>query len=446
MRRALGVRGRLMLIVLVALGIGLAAATYGFNALVARTTSRDVDSLLRQRLESERVGLRIHNGHIRLTDGREDPLADAQLWIFDGPRLLEAPRARTETAAGAHSLAAGPARFLDVPVTDVRLYGAPVLDGQGRRVGTIVAGVSVAPYEQTKRAAVVASFLLAAVLLVFAGAITWWLLRSALRPVEVMTEQAAAWSEHDLDRRFGLGEPHDELTRLGATLDGLLDRLAASLRHERRFSAELSHELRTPLSKVIAEAELALRRQREPEEYRRALELVLGSARQVARVVEALVAAAQHDSAATRGISDAFAVASDVVEQSAHIAAAEGVRVAAQPPGVPLRIGVDADLAERILQPVVENACRYGRTRVDVAVVRHGSRVLFRVTDDGPGVEAAERESIFEPGRRGASAGAVAGAGLGLALARRLARATSGEVSADPSPDGGVFTVELPSA
>ena len=87
--------------------------------------------------------------------------------------------------------------------------------------------------------------------------------RASLRPVARMTRQAAAWSEHDLDRRFALGEPHDELTELAATLDGLLDRLAASLRREQRFSAELSHELRTPLARVIAEAELALRRERD---------------------------------------------------------------------------------------------------------------------------------------------------------------------------------------
>ena len=69
-----------------------------------------------------------------------------------------------------------------------------------------------------------------------------------------MTEDAAAWSEHDLDRRFELGEPYDELTRLAATLDALLDRLAASMRHEQRFTAELSHELRTPLARISAEA------------------------------------------------------------------------------------------------------------------------------------------------------------------------------------------------
>jgi len=139
------------------------------------------------------------------------------------------------------------------------------------RRGTLVAGISLKPYEQTEATALVDSVLLGAVLLVVVGFAAWWLLASALRPVGRMTEQAALWSERDLDRRFNLGPPHDELTRLGATLDGLLDRLGASLRHERRFSAELSHELRTPLARIIAEAELALLRERKTPEYREAL-------------------------------------------------------------------------------------------------------------------------------------------------------------------------------
>src|SRR5207248_4876912 len=122
------------------------------------------------------------------------------------------------------------------------------------------------------------------------------LLASSLRPVVRMTRQAAAWSERDLDQRFGLGPPHDELGELAATLDGLLDRLAASLRREQRFSAELSHELRTPLARVLAESELALRRERTPEGYRAALELVHRNAVQLTKTVDALVAAARHES------------------------------------------------------------------------------------------------------------------------------------------------------
>jgi signal transduction histidine kinase len=94
-----------------------------------------------------------------------------------------------------------------------------------------------------------------------------------------------------------------------------------------------------------------------------------------------------------------------------------------------------------VLQPVLENACRYGRERARLRIVRDGSRVLFLVDDDGPGVPDEERETIFEPGVRG-SAAVDGGAGLGLALARRLARAASGDVTTD----GERFVVSLPAA
>jgi signal transduction histidine kinase len=111
-----------------------------------------------------------------------------------------------------------------------------------------------------------------------------------------------------------------------------------------------------------------------------------------------------------------------------------------------VRVGVDRDLAERILHPVVENALRFGRSAVRVAVVREGSTVVFSVDDDGPGVGDAERESIFEPAVRGsAGSSAPSGAGLGLALARRLARAASGDVVARPGGRG-QFVVRLPAA
>src|SRR5207237_6496387 len=130
------------------------------------------------------------------------------------------------------------------------------------------------------------------------------LLGSARRPVARRAEQAEQWSDHDLDRRFALGEPHDELTRLASTLDRLLDRIAASLRHERRLSAELSHELRTPLAKLTAEAELALRRPRAPEAYRDAIMSILGGAQQIERIVETLIAAARQEGG-PRGVADA---------------------------------------------------------------------------------------------------------------------------------------------
>jgi signal transduction histidine kinase len=260
-----------------------------------------------------------------------------------------------------------------------------------------------------------------------------------------MTEQAEAWSEHDLDRRFGLGEPHDELTRLAFTLDRLLDRIAASLRHERRFSAELSHELRTPLAKLSAEAELALRRTREPDEYRRAIEQVLANAQQIARIVETLLAAA-HQEAGPRGVADAIAVARAAADSCRPLAQERGIELTVKAPAR-LSVGVDLDLAERILHPVLDNACRYGRTRVALSLARADGVIVFTIEDDGPGLGAGEEDQVFEPATRGAAGrGAGPSAGLGLSLARRLARSVAGEVVAAPGSTGGRFVVRLPAA
>lgn len=441
------VRVRLLIILLAALGAALAASTYGFNVVFVRSTGQSADSLLRARASSELSLLSLKNGRITRAETSSDALADSKVWIFAHGVLFERPQERTPLDAAATVLARRPGRMADVAASDVRLYAVPIAIG-GRHVGTLVAGVSLAPYEQAEKSALRDSLILAVIMLVLTGTAAWWILKAALQPVVQMTEQAANWSENELDRRFDRGEPHDELTLLASTLDGMLDRLAASLRHERRFSAEVSHELRTPLARVIAEVELALRRERTSDEYRATLELVRQNAYQLTRLVETLVAAAQHEAAGARGTADAYEVAADAVGGVSQLAAQRNVQVAAERPDIKFRLGLDRDLAERVLHPVVENACRYGLTWARVRVARRGSRIAYVVEDDGPGVAEGERESIFEPGRRGQAGrnGDASGAGLGLALARRLARSVSGDVTAETGEGGGRFVVTLPAA
>jgi len=437
------VRTRLLLAVLAAVTVALAAATIGFNLLLVYANADDADSLLRQRADAERAQIAVVKGRIHLEETFGESVGDSHIWIFENGRALEQPRSHPLTTAAALELVGGPSRFTTVKQTHERLYALPITV-KGRRYGTIVAGLSLSPYEQTERSALLASLAFAAVLLVVSWGAARWLLRSALEPVAEMTAQAEAWSEQDLDRRFAKGDPYDDLSRLAFTLDRLLDRIAASLRHERRFSAELSHELRTPLAKVTAEAELALRRTRDPGEYRRVLDVILTNARHIDRIIDTLLAAARQE-AAPRGFADAGAVARAAVES---VAPTGDHRIElALDSEQPLRIGVDADLAERILYPVLDNACRYGRSNVRLSVARDDGSVLFTVTDDGPGVPGDELESIFEPATRGA-AGRSSGpsAGLGLALARRLARSVSGDVQAAASDDGGRFVVRLPTA
>ncbi len=437
-----GIRTRLLLVVLAAVAVALAILIVGFNLLLAHNLSGDADRLLRARATAELGLLHVERGRLTVAESADDAAVDADVWVFSGGRTLEAPRTPDELEAVARRLAGGPARFVDAPGGETRLYAVPALL-QGRRLGTVVAAASLEPYRETRLTALIASLALGGAVLVLVAGAAWWLLSSSLRPVARMTRQAAACSERDLDRRFGLGEPRDELTELAATLDRLLDRLAASLRREQRFSAELSHELRTPLSRLIAEADLALRRERTGDEYREALGLVRRNAEQLARTVDALVAAARHEAGGAHGTADAHAVAAGAVDACSELASSRGLQVELEMPACPARLGVDTDLAERILQPVVENACRYGRELVQVGIARGRGGVVYAVEDDGPGVSPDELERIFEPGVRGA-AGSGAGAGLGLALARRLARSAGGDVEAIADGPGGRFLVRLP--
>jgi two-component system OmpR family sensor kinase len=430
--------------VLLSVAGALAVTVVAFNVILDDRLSTDATSLLRDRASAELSTLRVVHGRLVAAEAPDDAALDSQVWVFADARPLERPRVGAGLDRAAGRLVGGPHRTIQVGST--RLYAVPVVR-DGRRRGTVVAGVSLVPYQRTARIALVSSIILGLLLLAGVALLARWLVRAALRPVAEMTRQAADWSERDLHRRFALGEPHDELTELAATLDRLLERLAAGLRHEQRFSAELSHELRTPLSRLSARAELALRHPRDEAGYREDLTAILDDAAQMTRAVDALVAAARTE-AGPRGTSDAREAADRAVSTCAPLAERHRIALELDAPVRGPRVGVDGDLIERILSPLVENACRYGNSSVRVSVRADNGAVAFDVIDDGPGVEPADAERIFEPGVRGAMAGngqAGARAGLGLSLARRLAQAADGSVGVE-SGTGGRFRVRLPVA
>jgi signal transduction histidine kinase len=249
----------------------------------------------------------------------------------------------------------------------------------------------------------------------------------------------------DSDQRFEAGPPRDELAELAATLNAMLDRVASSIRHEQRFSAELSHELRSPLASVTAEAQLALRHDRTAAEQRAGYEQVLAAAQQMRRTIETLFTAARIEHGSSRGTGDAAAAARAAADGCAAVADRHGVLVTVRDPAGPLPVGVETDVAERVLAPLLDNACRYGASTVDIEIKRVNGAVVFSVVDDGPGVSDQNRERVFEPGWREEANGngQTRGAGLGLPLARRLARAAGGDLRAE-SGGGGRFAAWLP--
>jgi signal transduction histidine kinase len=325
------------------------------------------------------------------------------------------------------------------------LYAVPVVD-HGQRVGAVVAGVSLDPYDETATIAFIGSVVLAFMLLGAITLLTWWILGKALQPVSRMTEDAAAWSDHDLDKRFDLGDPYDELTQLAATLDTLLERLSASLRHEQRFTAELSHELRTPLAKIVAESELALRRERSDEDYRASLEAVHRNAEYMTRTVDALVAAARQEADPTRTAIDARDIVREATASVQDEADVAGIEIHLTMPAKPVTVAIEEDLLERIVVPLLDNAIRYGESAISIALVRNGrsrqSTCTTTAWASAP-TSATASSSLALAAPRPAQRPQVRASG---SRSRDDCSQRRGEISVTVDERGGKFSVRLPVA
>lgn len=437
--RPRSIRGRLLLATIVSVGIALILLVVAFNVLFARRLDANATDQARARATAALSTVDVTGGAISVHEALDAAAGDAPIWVFAGSRALEAPRT-SELSPAATRLASGSDQTVDAG--EYRLVRLPLASGNDR-IGSVVAAVSLEPYEQAQHTALIASVVLSILVLIVVAFVTKWILATALRPVSSMTASAREWSEHDLDRRFHLGPAHDELTELAETLDRLLDRNAAALLREQRLTAEISHELRTPLARIATQSELALRHDRRPDEYRTYLTTVRRNAGVMTRIIDTLLTAAR-TAAGTHGESASAAeIAQRAADAVAELADSNGVALVVDIADGDSLVAADVDLATRILHPLIDNACRYGKTQATITVARDGRDVVFTIEDDGDGVDAAELERIFLPGTRGSRAPATTGAGLGLSLARRLAESVGGTIEALPGSTGD-FVVRIP--
>jgi two-component system OmpR family sensor kinase len=440
----MNLRRRLVLAATGAVTVMLAVFALVFNVVLDKRLSDDAQSVVQSRAQAGLAVVTVENGRIHVEETPHDTALDERVWIFQGGRAIDRAHAPAPVQAAVNQLAGSPV-LTTRDVGTQRLLVRPIVH-KGKHLGAVVASVSLLPYKHSKDIVLIASLVLSLGTVLALALVARALVGRALRPVAQMTAQAADWSEHDIDRRFALGPPRDELTGLAATLDALLGRLSAGLRHEKRFSAELAHELRTPLAKLRAETELALARDRPAGELREALEAVLAYTERMTSVVNTLMAAAESEADPHTGTVDARAAVAAAMASCAESAAERGMSITPDSPDEPIEVDADPDLTVALLVPLISNAVRYGRSHVRVTIARDGESVAFCVIDDGPGLQADELESVFEPGVRGSAANGSPGSGLGLSLARRLARVAGGDVVAEAAPGGGRFVVRLPAS
>ncbi|RMF79973.1 MAG: HAMP domain-containing protein, partial [Nitrospirae bacterium] len=284
-----------------------------------------------------------------------------------------------------------------------------------------------------------------------AGLLGWLLARSVVAPVEEIALTARQIGEHNLAVRMPAMAGNDELARLTASLNAMLDRLARSLELQRRFLSDASHEIRTPITILKGNLEVTLRRPRSAEAYRDCLLTLKEEVDHLERLAEQLLWLARADAAGLELAREAVALDGWVAQ------VAERHRPAVEAAGRRLELAlaseatVELDPArmQQCLDNLLANARRFTPERgaVRVATRRLGPAVEIAVEDEGPGVPEAEREAVFHRFFRGDDARnrAHGGSGLGLAIAREIARAHGGDLWVETAASGGArFVVRLP--
>ncbi|MGI5228707.1 ATP-binding protein [Actinoallomurus sp. CA-142502] len=422
-------RGRLALVALATTASWVALLTVGFNLALHAQLRRQADDLLRTRAAAVAATLQTWpDGHIRVLEPSDDRALDVGVWIYQGHTAIERPRAPRGLQASADRMAGRRKTFMDIKTPHAwRVYSLPVMS-EGRRVGTVVSAVDLDPYSDLARLVLAGSAVLALLLLFGVYLLTRAVVRGALRPVTQMSEQAARWGEHGTHQRFGAEHRPAELAGLAGNLDQLLDRLSAVLRHEQQLTAELSHELRTPLAQITAEIDWLITRNRTATERDASHQAIAASAATMQRICESMLTIPTDQ---VRGRCSPLHLARDLAERNT-----EGPPIVVT--GNDVTAGVPANLVERILLPLLNNARRYARNQITVECT---ADVEIIITDDGPGVPVELRNAVFEPGRRANPDDGHDGVGLGLALARRLARTADGDIAIDAA---GRFVISLP--
>jgi signal transduction histidine kinase len=274
-------------------------------------------------------------------------------------------------------------------------------------------------------------------LLLASAVVAWHVIGASLRPVEQLRRGAEeiTGSGPVAASRLPLPSARDEIHRLAVTLNGMLDRLESGRARQREFVADAAHELRSPLANMRTQLEVA-RRLGPAADWPAVGDDLLTDTDRLARLVDDLLLLARSDAAPPASRLEPVELNALLHEVADRPHEPGVVRVTVAGNGCVWTPGVPDEL-RRVVGNLVDNAVRHARTGVEIATIREGDRALLTVTDDGPGIPAADRARVFERFTRLDDSRALdtGGAGLGLAIVRELVRRHGGTVALTDASD-----------
>jgi signal transduction histidine kinase len=362
------------------------------------------------------------------------------------PLLVHAPATWSEIlpALEAAKIRPGPPRSVPVPGWEypLRVASRALPDGSVLLAGESLAGDQALLDETVQNLA----WMWAAVTLC-GFAVSWVSIRRVLARVDAVTEVAAAIGPEQLGRRLPEQRHGDEIARLAATFNVMLDRIETSITQIRAIGDSVAHDLRSPLTAIRGALEMALTAPDADQARERAAAAIEGLDR-LSALLDDTLDATEAEAGAARARREPFdlrALAESLVELYLPAAQERGLTLALRAPA-PVELQADRALVRRALTNLLDNALAHlpAGCAVEVSVRTDGANAAIVVADDGPGFPPEIRDRAFERFVRGQRS---SGTGLGLALVRAAAIVHGGTVRLEQPPGGGsVIAIEIPTA
>lgn len=333
-----------------------------------------------------------------------------------------------------------------------RVLAEPRREGNG----TLVVAIPLGDIDETLGRLLRIEVLVTLGVLFAVGALALWVVRRGLRPLELMGETAGAIAAGDLSRRVEPANPRTEVGRLGLSLNAMLGQIESAFEKRReseerlrRFVADASHELRTPLTSIRGYAELFRRGAAErPEDLAMVMRRIEEEGSRMGELVDELLLLARLDQGRPLELEplDLAEVVASAVD--AARAADQGRDVTLEAERPVLVVG-DASRLRQVVDNLLTNARQHtpAGTPVHVELANEDHRAVLVVRDEGPGIEPADAEKVFERFYRADTSRSRdhGGVGLGLSIVASVVEAHGGNARFHPAAGGGAeFRIDLP--
>jgi signal transduction histidine kinase len=275
--------------------------------------------------------------------------------------------------------------------------------------------------------------------------------RRALQGVEEVSRAAEDIANGAFNRRVSVRDRSEEIERLVATFNVMVDRIAAVISQMRTMTDNIAHDLRSPLGRIRAIAERALSASRSVDEHRTASADTLEECDRLLQMINTTLDVAEAEVGAAQLLKEEIDLASiiqDACELFEPIAEDKEIEISAKLEAN-CQVRGNIQYVQRMLANLLDNALKYTPPKgsVSVELARDDQVAAISVSDTGVGIAPDEQARIFERFYRGDQSRSQQGFGLGLSFARAVAHALGGDISVTSTPNkGSRFTVTLPAA